>query len=146
MKLNTKMRENTRLFGHLCQRSVNGIRVYRFFEILINNFGANQIKVKFKVVFLILVKKSITKQYPPFFKPKLSSVTFIHRWFIWQLHYFLSILIPILSHGFTKCGTGTYRSSHRSWCVRKGALRNFAKFTGNTCARVSFLVRGLQLY
>ena len=32
------------------------------------------------------------------------------------------------------------RSSHRRCSVRKGVLRNFAKFTGN-CARVSFFNR-----
>ena len=26
-------------------------------------------------------------------------------------------------------------------CVKTGVLRNFAKFTGNTCARVSFLIK-----
>ena len=33
------------------------------------------------------------------------------------------------------------RSSHRSDSVRKGVLRNFANFTGNTCARVSFFIK-----
>ena len=33
------------------------------------------------------------------------------------------------------------RSSHRSGSVRKGVLRNFANFTENTCARVSFLIK-----
>ena len=33
-----------------------------------------------------------------------------------------------------------YRSSHRSCSLRKDVLRNFAKFTKNTCARVSFLI------
>ena len=40
------------------------------------------------------------------------------------------------------------QSPHGS--VKKGALENYAKFTGNTCARVSFLMKlkasGLQLY
>ena len=35
----------------------------------------------------------------------------------------------------------TERSSHRRWSVRKGVLRNFAKFVGNTFARVSFLIK-----
>ena len=34
-----------------------------------------------------------------------------------------------------------YRSSHRRCSVRKGVLRNFTKFTGNTCARVSFSIK-----
>ena len=33
------------------------------------------------------------------------------------------------------------KSSHRRCSVRKGALRNFAKFTGKTCARDSFLIK-----
>ena len=35
-----------------------------------------------------------------------------------------------------KSGKSTIRSSHRRFSVRKDVLRNFAKFTGNTCARV----------
>ena len=35
----------------------------------------------------------------------------------------------------------TYKSSHRRCSVRKGSLRNFAKFTGITCDRVSFLIK-----
>ena len=34
-----------------------------------------------------------------------------------------------------------FRSSHRRCSVRKCALRNFAKFTENICAKVSFLKR-----
>ena len=34
-----------------------------------------------------------------------------------------------------------FRSSHWRCSVRKGVLRNFAKFTENTCARVSFLIK-----
>ena len=33
----------------------------------------------------------------------------------------------------------SFRSRHRRCSVRKGALRSFAKFTGNCCARLSFL-------
>ena len=34
-----------------------------------------------------------------------------------------------------------YRGSHPEVFYKKGVLRNFAKFTGNTCARVSFLIK-----
>ena len=65
---------------------------------------------------LILVKKVITKK-SPLFNLKLSSVmslilTCIHWCFIWQLHYFLSILFPILSHRFMK--HGTYIAYHKT--------------------------------
>ena len=33
------------------------------------------------------------------------------------------------------------KSSHPEVFCKKGALRNFAKFTGNTCVRVSFLIK-----
>ena len=33
------------------------------------------------------------------------------------------------------------RSNPQKCSVRKGALRNFAKFAGNTCVRVSFLIK-----
>ena len=33
------------------------------------------------------------------------------------------------------------RSSHPEVFCKKAVLRNFAKFTGNTCARVSFLIK-----
>ena len=33
-----------------------------------------------------------------------------------------------------------YRSGHRRCSIKKGVLKNFAKFIGNTCARVSFLI------
>ena len=33
------------------------------------------------------------------------------------------------------------RSSYQSCSIKKGALQNFAKFTENTCARVSFLIK-----
>ena len=33
------------------------------------------------------------------------------------------------------------RSMHQRCSLRKGILRNFTKFTGNTCARVSFLIK-----
>ena len=46
--------------------------------------------------------------------------------------------------------TGDLRSNHRRCSVKKGFLRNFVKFTGKTCARVSFLLKlqasDLQLY
>ena len=42
------------------------------------------------------------------------------------------------------------RSSHWTCSVGEGVLRKFAKITGNTCVRVSFLIKlqasGLQLY
>ena len=64
---------------------------------------------------LILVKKIIKKS-PPF-DLKLSSVmglilTCIHWCFIWQLHYFLSTLFPILSPRFMK--HGTYIACHKT--------------------------------
>ena len=34
-----------------------------------------------------------------------------------------------------------FRSSHQMCSVKKGVLRNFAKFTENTCDRVSFLIK-----
>ena len=34
-----------------------------------------------------------------------------------------------------------FRSSHMRCSVKKGVLRNLVKFTGNTCARDSFLIR-----
>ena len=34
-----------------------------------------------------------------------------------------------------------FRGSHWMCSVRKGVLRKFAKFTRNTCARVSFLIK-----
>ena len=37
------------------------------------------------------------------------------------------------------------RSSHPEVFWKKGVLRNFSKFTENTCARVSFLIK-LQAY
>ena len=37
------------------------------------------------------------------------------------------------------------RSRHRRGSVGEGALKNFAKVAGNTCARVSFLIK-LQAY
>ena len=36
---------------------------------------------------------------------------------------------------------GYYRSSRPEVFCEKGVLKNFAKFTGNTCARVSFLIK-----
>ena len=44
----------------------------------------------------------------------------------------------------------TNRSSHQRWSIKKGVLKNFAKFTGKTCATVSFLIKlqalSLQLF
>ena len=34
-----------------------------------------------------------------------------------------------------------YRSSRSQIFFKIGALKNFAKFSGNTCARVSFLIK-----
>ena len=34
-----------------------------------------------------------------------------------------------------------YKSSHRGCSAKKSVLRNFTKFTGNTCARASFKKR-----
>ena len=35
----------------------------------------------------------------------------------------------------------TFRSSHQRCSIKKSVLRNFTKFTGNTFARVSFLIK-----
>ena len=37
-----------------------------------------------------------------------------------------------------------FRGSHRSCSIKKGALKNFAKFTGKTCARVSLLINFIK--
>ena len=39
-----------------------------------------------------------------------------------------------------------FRSSPRRCSLKKGVLRNFAKFTGNTCARASFFNKVINLY
>ena len=39
---------------------------------------------------------------------------------------------------------GIIRSSHRGCSVRKGVLRNFAKFTGNTCVKRKSLPWGFS--
>ena len=36
------------------------------------------------------------------------------------------------------------RSSHQGCSMKQGVLRNFTKFTENTCARVSFLIKRLR--
>ena len=36
---------------------------------------------------------------------------------------------------------GRIRSRHRRCSIEEGALKDFTKFTGNTCARVSFLIK-----
>ena len=38
------------------------------------------------------------------------------------------------------------RSSHQRGSIIKGVPRNFTKSTGNTCARVSFLIKYTKLY
>ena len=54
---------------------------------------------------------------------------------------------PMLGSLFNKVvGTNACNSirnigSQQKCSVRKGVLRNFAKCTGNTCARVSFLIK-----
>ena len=81
------------------------------------------------------------------FNVKLPSVmslilTCIHWCFIWQLHYFLSILFPILSHRFMK--HGTYIAYHKTsllsmallnWChhfiMRPPNISIFDRFSGN---------------
>ena len=70
---------------------------------------------KLKQSSLILVKNILTKECT-IFNSRLSSgmssvLTRIHRCFIWQLHYFISILFPILSHRYMK--RGTYIASHK---------------------------------
>ena len=47
MKLNTKMTENVQSLRQIRLRSATDIGIYRFLEVLINNFGANQTEVKF---------------------------------------------------------------------------------------------------
>ena len=37
--------------------------------------------------------------------------------------------------------TPSPRSSHRRCSMKKGVLKNFTKFTENTCARASFLIK-----
>ena len=71
---------------------------------------------KLKPNSLILIKKNLTKECATF-NSKLSSgmssiLTRMHRCFIWQLHYCISILFPILSHRFMK--RGTYIVSHKT--------------------------------
>ena len=66
------MTENVKLLGHIRLRSVIDRIIYQFFETLINNFDVNQTEAKFEVVFLILVKKIITKGYSNY-NPKLST-------------------------------------------------------------------------
>ena len=41
----------------------------------------------------------------------------------------------------TSLPRATFRSSHQRCSIKKGVFRNFTKFTGNTCARVSFLIK-----
>ena len=50
----------------------------------------------------------------------------------------------LFQNEFLKLFFEGYRSSCPEVFCKKGFLRNFAKFTGNTCARVSFLIK-LQL-
>ena len=61
--------------------------------------------------------------------------------------FFLWLLQNLKEHLFLRTSANGsfcrqfYRSSHRRSSVRKGVLRDFAKFTGNTCPRVSFLIK-----
>ena len=79
---------------------------------------------------LILVKKIITEKSPPF-NLKLSSVmslilTCIRWYFIWQLHYFLSILFQVLSPRFMKYGT--YIAYHKTNLLRMAFIELLSSF------------------
>ena len=60
-------------------------------------------------------------------------------WEIWLVTWHLDI-------GFCKQGVGKYRSSHQMCSLKKGVLRNFAKFTGkHLCQSIFFnKVAGLR--
>ena len=45
------------------------------------------------------------------------------------------------SQNYNKRKNPKVRSSRPNVFCKKGVLRNFAKFTGNTCARVSILIK-----
>ena len=64
-------------------------------------------------------------------------------WLIWKFPCQLfSVRCPLKGHTMqNERWFYIYRSSHRRCSVRKRVLRNFTKFTGNTCARVSFLLK-----
>ena len=70
---------------------------------------------KLRLSSLILVKNILTKECAILNSNMSSGVssilTCIQRCFIWQLHYFISILLPILSHRFIK--RGKYIASHK---------------------------------
>ena len=57
------------------------------------------------------------------------------RWLIWKFPcQLLSARCPIKCHTMeNERWFNIYRSSHRRFSVRKRVLRNFKKFTGNTC-------------
>ena len=54
----------------------------------------------------------------------------------WLVAHFTRVLYVLLSHV-------RVRSSRQEVFCKKGDFRNFAKFTGNACARVSFLKKSL---
>ena len=60
----------------------------------------------------------------------------------------VSIFEKIFNHGFNKeeCESKTVRSSHWRCSVKKGVLRNFAKFTGKHLCQSLFFnkVAGLR--
>ena len=56
-----------------------------------------------------------------------------------KLLWFCSLVIVLaISRNLLKNNTWWIRSSRQEVFCQKGVLRNFAKFTGNTCVRVSF--------
>ena len=109
--------------------------------------------------FIIPFKKSLWHRcFPVSFAKFLRTPFFIEhlRWLLLQLiwkgkdHQFQFKKLPfeIITRQLKKYWGLT--SSHRRCSVRKGVLWNFAKFTGITCVRVSFLINlqdpGLQIY
>ena len=62
-------------------------------------------------------------------------------------NYVLLIVAWDINHFSMKnhrCEQPYFRSSHWRCSVTKGVLRKFAKFTGKTCARVSFLINFIK--
>ena len=61
----------------------------------------------------------------------------------WQ--YFSLVKVTLIYNCFWQCTQMHFlylqKQSSRGVLCKKGVLRNFAKFTGNTCARVSFLIK-----
>ena len=92
MKLNTKMTENLHSLRQIRLRSVIDRGIYRLF------WGNNQKSARHSTQSLLKVMASV--------------LTRIHWFFAWQLHYFLSIVFPILSPSFMK--HGTYIASHKT--------------------------------